>query len=126
MTDDANICRLCDQIKNSTETVSRLHDEHEQLNSDLLLCKNVNKHLEEKVTKVEKAQAMFGQYSQRNNIELAGIPNSIRDNDLEEIIINTCKGRGIDISKWILRHAIDFLLVMPKLPQILTNVRELL
>ena len=98
VTDDANICRLCNQIKNLTETVSRLHDKHEQLNSELLLCKNVNKHLKEKVAKVEKAQAMFGKYSRRNYIEPAGIPNSIRDNDLEEMIINICKGRGIDIS----------------------------
>ena len=39
---DADICSLCDQIKNLTETVSRLLDEHEQLNSLILTCKNVN------------------------------------------------------------------------------------
>ena len=44
------------------------------------------------------AQAMSEQYSRRNNIELAGIPNSIRDNDLEETIINICKEHRIDIS----------------------------
>ena len=41
---------------------------------------------------------MSEQYSWRNNIELAGIPNSIRDNVLEETIINICKENGIDIS----------------------------
>ena len=41
---------------------------------------------------------MSEQYSRRNNIELAGIPNSIKDNVLEETIINICKEHGIDIS----------------------------
>ena len=41
---------------------------------------------------------MSEQYSRRNNIELAGIPNSIKDNVLEETIINICKKHGIDIS----------------------------
>ena len=41
---------------------------------------------------------MSEQYSQRNNIELPGIPNSIKDNVLEETIINICKEHGIDIS----------------------------
>ena len=98
VTVDADSRGLCDQIKNLTETVSRLLDKHEQLNSQILICKNVNKHLEEKVAKLEKAQAMSEQYSQRNNIELPGIPNSIKDNVLEETIINICKKHGIDIS----------------------------
>ena len=41
---------------------------------------------------------MSEQYSQRNNIELAGMPIPIRDNSLEETIINVCKEHGIDIS----------------------------
>ena len=41
---------------------------------------------------------MSEQYSQRNNIELAGIKNSNRDNDSEKTIINICKEHGIDIS----------------------------
>ena len=98
VTVDADIRGLCNQIKNLAETVSRLLDKHEQLNKQILICKSVNKHLEEKVAKLEKAQAMSEQYSRRNNIELAGIPNSIKDNVLEETIINICKEHGIDIS----------------------------
>ena len=98
MTVDADSRGLCDQIKNLTETVSRLLDKHEQLNIQIFICKNVNKHLEEKVVKLEKAQAMSEQYSRRNNIELAGIPKSIKDNVFEETIINICEEHGIDIS----------------------------
>ena len=79
VTVNKDICGLCDQIKNLIETVYELLDKHEQLNSELLVCKSVNKHLEEKVAKLEKAQAISEQYSWRNNIDLAGIPNSIRD-----------------------------------------------
>ena len=67
------------------------------MNCELLVCKKVNKHLEEKVAKLDKAQVMSEQYTRRNNIELAGIPNSIRDNDLEETIINICKEHGIGL-----------------------------
>ena len=41
------------QIKILTETVSELLDKYDQLNSVLLVCKKGNKHLEEKVTKLE-------------------------------------------------------------------------
>ena len=58
----AYTCGLCDQIKNLTETVSRLLDKHEQLNNQILICRN-SKHLEEKVDKLEKAQVMSEQYS---------------------------------------------------------------
>ena len=51
---DADIRSLCSQIKNLSETVSWLLDKHEQLNTELLVCKKVNKHLEEKVAKLEK------------------------------------------------------------------------
>ena len=98
MTVDADSRGLCDQIKNLTETISRLLDKHEQLNIQIFICKNVNKHLEEKVVKLEKAQAMSEQYSRRNNIELAGFPKSIKDNVFEETIINICEEHGIDIS----------------------------
>ena len=67
VTVDADNCGLCDKIKNLSETVTQLLDKHEQLNSELLLCKKVNKHLEEKVAKLEKAQAMSEQYSLMNN-----------------------------------------------------------
>ena len=58
------------QPNQKSETISRLLDKHEQLNSQILICKNVNKHLEEKVAKLEKAQAMSEQYSQRNKLVL--------------------------------------------------------
>ena len=40
---------------------------------------------------------MSEQYSRRNNIELAGILNLVKDNVLEETIMNSCKEHRIDI-----------------------------
>ena len=39
---------------------------------------------------------MSEQCSRRNNVELAEIPNSIRDKELEEAVKNICKEHGID------------------------------
>ena len=80
--------------------------------------------LKKNVAKLEKAQTMSDQYSQRNNIKLAGIPNSIRGNDLEKNI-NVFKEHGVDITPMDIEYAAGFLLVMPNLPKTLTNVREL-
>ena len=68
---------------------------------------------------------MYEQFSWRNNIELAGIPNSIRDDDLEETVINICKEHGIDISPMDIEvcHRLPLSYQRPKT---LTNVRELL
>ena len=41
--------------------------------------------------KFRKNQAKGEQYSPRNNVELSDIPNSIRDEDLENTVINICK-----------------------------------
>ena len=47
---------------------------------------------------------MSEQYSRRNNTELAGILNSIRDNDLKEAIINIYKEHRIDISLMVIKE----------------------
>ena len=41
VTVDLDIRDSCDEIKNLPETVSRLLDKHEQLNSGLLICQKV-------------------------------------------------------------------------------------
>ena len=86
---DTEIRGLHDQIKGLTETVSRLLGKNDQLIRELVVCQSINKHLKEKVSK---------QYNRRNNVELAGIPNSIRDNKLEGTVINICSEHGIKIT----------------------------
>ena len=60
--------------------------------SELVITKNVNSTLEERVINLEGEQ-----YSRRNNIELSGITNSICDKDLENTVNNFCKKSEIDV-----------------------------
>ena len=49
----------------------------------------------------EKPMASFWYlylYSRTNNVELAGIPNSVRDNEFEGTVINICKDHRIEIT----------------------------
>ena len=97
---------------------------YEQLNSEILARINANKDLEEKSVKLEKAQTMSEHYSWRNNIELAGIPNCIRDIDLEKLLLTFVKSMELTVQQWMLKHATGFLLVMPKPPKTLTNIKS--
>ena len=51
--------------------------ENKKLTSELVIAKNVNSKLEEKIISLEKNQAKGEQYNRRNNVELSGIPNKI-------------------------------------------------
>ena len=89
---------LCDQIKDLSEIINQLLAKNDQLNSELIICKNTNKCIEEKVTKLDRAQATAEQYGWRNNVELAGIFNYNRDNAIERTISNMFKGCSTYIS----------------------------
>ena len=80
-----------------TEAINQISFESRKLTSELVITKNVNSRLEERITNLEKNQGKGEQYSQRNNVELSGIPNSIFEEDLENTVINICKESGIDV-----------------------------
>ena len=89
--------KLSDQIHKLTEAIDQISAENRKLTSELVITKNVNSRLEERIINLEKNQAKGEQYSRRNNVELSGIPNSICDEDLENTVINICKESGIDV-----------------------------
>ena len=80
-----------------TEAIDQISLENRKLRSELSITQNVHSRLEEKIINLEKNQVKGEQYSQRNNVELSGIPNSIPDEDLENMVINICKESGIDV-----------------------------
>ena len=53
---------------------------------ELVITKNENSRLEEKIIKGKGEQ-----YSRRNNVELPGIPNSICDEDLEIPLLTSAR-----------------------------------
>ena len=80
---DTDLHKLSDQINKLTETIDQISAENRKLTSELVITKNVNSRLEERIINLEKNQAKGKQYSRRNNVELSGISNSICDEDLE-------------------------------------------
>ena len=80
---DTDLHKLSDQIHRLTEALDQILLENRKLTSELVITKNVNSRLEERIINLEKNQAKGKQYSRRNNVELSGISNSICDEDLE-------------------------------------------
>ena len=94
---DSDISNLCNQISKLNDTISQLHSTNEKITSDLLVVKNVNAKLEERIISLEKSQAKSEQYSRRNNIELSGIPNDIPEDNLEKVVIDICHDSDVEI-----------------------------
>ena len=94
---DSDISNLCNQISNLNDTISQLQSTNEKIASDLLIVKNVNAKLEERIISLEKSQAMSEQYSRRNNIELSGIPNDTAEDNLEKVVIDICHDSDVEI-----------------------------
>ena len=82
--------KLSDQIHKLTEAIDQSSLENRKLTSGLVITKNVNNRLEERIQNLEKNHV-------GNNVELSAIPNSICDEDLENTVINICKESGIDV-----------------------------
>ena len=94
---DAGISNLCNQISKLSDTISQLHSTNKKIRSELVVVKNVKTKLEEKIICREKNRAKSEQYSQRNNIELSGIPNDIPEDNLEKVVIDICHDSGLKI-----------------------------
>ena len=56
-------------------------------------------HLENKLSDIEIAENKLEQYTRRNNIEIQGIPSTVRDNLLEDKVIDIFSQLNITISK---------------------------
>ena len=95
---DTDLHKLSDQIYKLTEAIDQISLENRKLTSELVITKNVNSRLKERIINSEKNQAKGEQYSRRNNVELSGITNSICDEDLENTVINICKEPGINVN----------------------------
>ena len=94
---DTDISNLCNQISKLNDTITQLHSTNEKIRSELAVVKNVNKKLEVRIINLEKNQAKSEQYSQRNNIELSGIPNDIPEDNLDKVLIDICHDSGLEI-----------------------------
>ena len=95
---DKQIQNLCNEIKNLSDNVKSLVNTDEWLTSELTIVKNVNHVLETRIVNLEKQLSKNEQYGRRNNIEISGISNQIRDQDLEENIVKISEDSDNNIS----------------------------
>ena len=93
-----NIQGLFNQISKLSENVDRLVTANDKLNSELLIVRNVNENLQNRIINLEKQQSKSEQYNRRNNFKLSGISNEVSDQNLEETVIGICKDSGIDVN----------------------------
>ena len=102
-------------LLNITNLETKLLSRFDELTRELLNVKDViiknlqaeNERLREKacsweskVTSLKINQNKFEQYGRRNNIEVSGIPDSVKDNCLEKKIISVFTSVGIDVKSY--------------------------
>ena len=79
------------------EEVRALNEKFTTLESQLLITKNVNSLLQERVIDLERQCWANAQYSRRECLEVSGIPNTIKQDELENKILTIFKKVGCDI-----------------------------
>ena len=83
---DKQIQNLCDETANLSENVKSLMRTNERLTSKLMVVKNVNNILENRIVNLEKQLSKNEQYGCWNNVKISGVSNEIPGQDLEENI----------------------------------------
>ena len=79
------------------EKIRKLNDKFTNLELQLLVTKNVNSLLQQRVIDLERQCWANAQYSRRECLEVAGILESIKQNELEEKVLCISKKAGCDI-----------------------------
>ena len=79
------------------EEVRALNQNFAKLESQLLVTKNVNSLLQERVIDLERQCWANAQYSRRECLEISGIPNNIKQDGLEDKVLTIFKKVGCDI-----------------------------
>lgn len=79
------------------DEVRALNEKFTSLESQLLVTKNVNSLLQERVIDLERQCWANAQYSRRECLEVSGIPNSVKQDELEDKVLTIFKKVGCDI-----------------------------
>ena len=60
---------------------------NKKLNSELMIIRNVNQNLQNRIINLEKQQSKSEQYNRHSNVEISGISNEVSGQNLEGTII---------------------------------------
>ena len=64
---------ICNQIEKLTGSLNQVTAAHEKITSELVIVKNVNVNIENRMVNLKKLQVKAEQYNRRNNVEISGI-----------------------------------------------------
>ena len=81
------------------EEVQHITDTFKHMESELSVVKNVNHLLSKRLVDMERQCWANAQYSRRESLELVGIPQSVKDDDLEKVVTKIVNKVGINITK---------------------------
>ena len=95
---DSYVKDICNQIEKLTESLNQVTAAHEKITSELVIVKNVNVNIENRIVNLKKLQAKAEQHNRRSNVEISGILNEMPDDDLETHVIEICKNSDIIIN----------------------------
>ena len=84
---DSHVKDPCNQIEKLTESLNQVTARNEKMTSGLVIVKNNNVNLENRIVNFKKLQGKAEQYNRRNNVEISGISKEIPDDDLENHVI---------------------------------------
>ena len=88
---------LGSQIAKLTTEVKDLLAHSKKLETDVVIVRNVNRKLVERVAATERQCWENAQYSRRDTLEAVGIPMSVRDSVLEQKVSDVFQEIGVDI-----------------------------
>ena len=88
---------LNEKVSNLTDEVQKLNTSFELLKSDFSAARTGNNSLNEILSAQKRQCWANAQYSRREWLEVTGIPSSVSDKDLEEVVCKAITKGGVDI-----------------------------
>ena len=89
---------LNEKVSNLTEEVKNMNTNFELVKSDFSATRIENNSLNERLIALERQCWANVQYSRRECLEITGIPSSVSDKDLEEIVCKVITKAGVDLT----------------------------
>ena len=87
-----------EKVSNLTEEVQKLNTNFELLKCDFSATRIEINSLNERLTALERQCWANAEYSKRECLEITGIPSSVSDKDLEEVVCKAITKAGVDIT----------------------------
>ena len=75
----------------------KMRERFDQMKSDLSVTKKMNTLLSERLQTKEKQCWANAQDSRRGCLKISGIPSSVSDNDLEDVVCKAIRKAGVEV-----------------------------